>query len=171
MVLEDDICRHFSSVSARRLLAGREKGFARCPKNYPLFVRQYLMSKLPAGARTDLMRMKKAGFGLAESPRLWYKRFKRGAESVGGRELHLCPGVFAFFQGGRVIALLAVHVDDVRLITDNEHEKVMMKGSIPFLRLGNGFTRCNGRSSVAVLRSKCQMGLSTCRWTSMPSVW
>ena len=38
----------------------------------------------------DVFRMKKGGFELSESPRLWYQRFKRGAGSIGGRELALC---------------------------------------------------------------------------------
>ncbi|CAL1141583.1 unnamed protein product [Cladocopium goreaui] len=117
----------FSDIASAFLqgdyLPSERRVFVRCPTNYPMFVRQFLTQQLPPGARTDLMRMKKAGFGLAESPRLWYKKFKRGTESIGGREMQLCPGVFSFFQGGRLIALLAVHVDDVRLIAEPEKEK------------------------------------------------
>lgn len=40
--------------------------------------------------------MKKAGFGLAEGARLWYKRFKRDVQSIWGKELALAPGVFSF---------------------------------------------------------------------------
>ena len=91
--------------------------FLKSPTNYPLFVRQYLMSKVPPGARTDLFRMKKAGFGLAESPRLWYQRFRRDIIAIGGKELQLAPGVFSFFDTEvKLWATLAVHVDDVRFI-------------------------------------------------------
>ena len=66
----------FSDISAAFLqgdyLPAERRVFVQTPKNYPLFVRQFLQTKIPAGARTDLFRMKKAGFGLAESPRLWY---------------------------------------------------------------------------------------------------
>lgn len=79
---------YFADISAAFLqgdyLPDSRRVFVQSPKNYPLFVREFLLTKLPHGARTDLFRMKKAGFGLCESPRLWHKRFKRGTESVGG---------------------------------------------------------------------------------------
>jgi len=117
----------FSDISAAFLqgdyLPDERRVFIQTPKNYPFFVRQFLRTKIPDGARTDVFRMKKAGFGLAESTRLWYHRFKRGAESIGGRELQLCPGLFSFFgPAGELQALLAVHVDDVRLVADPEQE-------------------------------------------------
>ena len=120
----------FSDISAAFLqgdyLPAERRVFVQTPKNYPLFVRRFLQSKIPAGARTDLFRMKKAGFGLAESPRLWYHRFKRGAESIGGREMKLCPGVFSFFgPDSQLRALLAVHVDDVRLIAHPDQQQAM----------------------------------------------
>lgn len=40
----------------------------------------------------------------------------------GGKELLLCPGVFAFFTDGQLQALLAVHVDDVRLVVHPDHD-------------------------------------------------
>lgn len=82
----------------RDYLPAERRVFVQTPKNYPLFVSQFLQNKIPAGARTDLFRMKKAGFGLAESPRLWYHRFKRSAGSIGGREMKLCLGVFSFLD-------------------------------------------------------------------------
>ena len=124
----------FSDISAAFLqgdyLPAEKRVFVHTPKNYwyPLFVRQFLQNKIPAEARTDLFRMKKAGFGLEESPRLWlwYHRFKRDAESIGGREMKLCPGVFSFFgPDAQLRALLAVHVDDVRLIAHPDHQQEM----------------------------------------------
>ena len=120
----------FADISAAFLqgdyLPEERRVFVQSPKNYPMFVRQFLQQKLPAGARTDLMRMKKGGFGLTESPRLWYNRFKKGTESIGGKEMRLCPGLFSFFgPDGKVQALLAVHVDDVRLVVDPEHQADM----------------------------------------------
>ena len=117
---------YFADISAAFLqgdyLPEGRRVFIRSPKNYPQFVRNFLLKQLPRGARTDIFRMKKGGFGLSESPRLWYQRFKRGAESIGGREMALCPGVFGFFVDAqeRPRALLAVHVDDVRLVVDPE---------------------------------------------------
>ena len=120
---------YFADISAAFLqgdyLPENRRVFLQCPKNYPLFVRKFLMTQLPQGARTDVFRMKKGGFGLAESPRLWYIRFKRGAESIGGKEMALCPGVFGFFVDAqeRPQALLAVHVDDVRIIVDPQMDE------------------------------------------------
>ena len=120
----------FADISAAFLqgdyLPDERRVFVQAPKNYPMFVRQFLQQKLPSGARTDLMRMKKGGFGLAESPRLWYNRFKKGTESIGGKEMRLCPGLFSFFgPDAQVQALLAVHVDDVRLVVDPAHQEEM----------------------------------------------
>ena len=117
----------FADISAAFLqgdyLPETRRVFVQAPKNYPLFVRQFLTQKLPEGARTDLLRLKKAGFGLAESPRLWYQRFKRDTEAIGGKEWKLVPGVFSFFDAdSKVIAMLAVHVDDIRFIVQPAEE-------------------------------------------------
>ena len=110
---------YFADISAAFLqgdyLPEGRRAFLKSPTNYPLFVRQYLMSKVPPGARTDLFRMKKAGFGLAESPRLWYQRFRRDIIAIGGKELQLAPGVFSFFDTEvKLWAMLALHVDDLQ---------------------------------------------------------
>lgn len=58
----------FADISAAFLqgdyLPATRRVFVQSPKNYPLFARQFLMTKLPEGARTDLLKLKKAGFGL-----------------------------------------------------------------------------------------------------------
>ena len=79
------------------------------PKGYPDFVQQFLATKLPPGACLDMVQFIKGGFGLAETPRLWFTL-------MGARECALIPGVFSFFHEGKVIAMLACHVDDIRLI-------------------------------------------------------
>eukprot|EP00435_Cladocopium_sp_Y103_P052462 s2050_g16.t1 len=57
--------------------------------------------------------------------------FVQSAESIGGRELALCPGVFGFFVDAQEQprALLAVHVDDVRLVVD-PHAQDDIKGRL-----------------------------------------
>ena len=121
----------FADVSAAflqgDLLPPERRVFVQCPRNYPNFVRQYLRQQVPDNCRTDLFRLRKAGFGLAESPRLWYKKFKRDIESIGGKEWRLMPGVFSFFQHGEVYAMLAVHVDDVRLIVNKKKEEELKR--------------------------------------------
>ena len=54
----------------------------------------------------------KAGFGLPESPRLWYLEYKDTIED-GLKELTLVPGLFRAFHnnGGLDRAMASVHVD------------------------------------------------------------
>ena len=122
----------FADVSAAFLqgdvLPEERRVFVQCPKNYPLFVRNFLRTLIPADCQTDLFRLRKAGFGLAESPRLWYKKFKRDIESIGGQEWRLMPGMFSFFNHkNEVYAMMAVHVDDVRLIVQQEQEQSLIE--------------------------------------------
>ena len=59
------------------------------------------VKEVPTNCRTDLFRLRKAGFGPAEGPRLWYKKFKRDTESIGGQEWRLMPGMFTAFSTSR----------------------------------------------------------------------
>ena len=86
------------------------------PKGYSSFVQEYLKTLLPPHARTDVVQFIKGGFGLAESPRLWFKKLQRTVKKLGAHEWALIPGVFSFFQEGRVVAMLACHVDDIRMV-------------------------------------------------------
>ena len=52
-----------------------------------------------------LVQFIKGGFGLAESPRLWFKKLQRTVKSMGAREWALIPGIFSFFHEGKVIAM------------------------------------------------------------------
>ena len=118
----------FADISAAFLqgnyLPEDRRIFIQSPKNYPMFIREFLMTKVPPGARIDLFRMKKVAFGLAASARLWYQRFKRDIMSIGGRKSALAPGVFSFCgPDGQIWALLAVCVDDMRLVCRPRVEK------------------------------------------------
>ena len=61
---------------------------------------------------------------MAESPRMWFLKLKKTVLKLGGHEWALIPGVFSFFNGGRVIAMVACHVDDIRMIGSTEAEEV-----------------------------------------------
>lgn len=89
------------------------------PRGYPDFVQQFLASKLPSGARHDLVRFTKGGFGLAESPRLLQKTLI----ALGAKEWLLIPGVFSVFLQGEIVAMIACHVDDIRLVGHPEKAK------------------------------------------------
>ena len=93
------------------------------PRGYPDFVQQFLASKLPDGARPDMVRFTKGGFGLAESPRLWLKKLQKTLTTLGAKEWLLIPGVFSVFVQGEIVAMIACHVDDIRLIGHPEKAK------------------------------------------------
>ena len=68
--------------------------YIKMPRGYPEAVcerlRKRLGERVTGSIRTDLVRLTKGGFGLAESPRLWYLRLKRGLVGLGLCELS-CP--------------------------------------------------------------------------------
>ena len=137
------------------------------PRGYPDFVQRFLATKLPSGSRTDMLRLKKGGFGLAESPRMWFLKLKKTVLKLGGQEWSLIPGVFSFFQGGRVIAMVACHVDDIRMIGSTEAEAVWK-----VLKEEFSFGECvrrkkDGRSSAGGMNDNWQTSAWRSRWTSM----
>ena len=96
--------------------------FIKMPKGYPDEVCEHLRHRLgekrQGSIRADLVRLTKGGFGLAESPRLWYLRLKRGLISLGLKELKLSPGTFVLHREGRLCGILSIHVDDLRMAFD-----------------------------------------------------
>eukprot|EP00438_Fugacium_kawagutii_P019634 Skav232807 [mRNA] locus=scaffold614:489248:497143:- [translate_table: standard] len=86
------------------------------PRGYPDFVRLFFEKILPPGALTSHVRFVKGGFGLAESPRLWFRKLAKTLKSLGAKEWSLVPGVFSVFVDGEVVAMVACHVDDIRMI-------------------------------------------------------
>ncbi|CAE7202150.1 RE2, partial [Symbiodinium necroappetens] len=105
--------------------------FVKLPRGYPDEVREHLGERLKAKARgsirLDLVRLTKGGFGLSESPRLWYLRLKRGLHEIGLRELKLSPGTFVFHVGGALRGVLSIHVDDLRIAFHPDEEKILDK--------------------------------------------
>ena len=115
----------YEDVSAAFLqgkeLPRREKIFVKVPKGYPDAVVRHLVEQLGEDCRADLVELTKAGFGLPESPRLWYLEYKDCIQELGLEEMKLIPGVFRVFhipprRGLRAMA--SIHVDDTRLAGD-----------------------------------------------------
>ena len=72
-----------------------------------------------AECRDELVKLTKGGFGLPESPRLWYLEYKKTLVSLGGVELRLLPGFFVFYnERGGLRAMACSHVDDTRYAGD-----------------------------------------------------
>ncbi len=81
---------------------------------------------LPGIREGQVLRLNKGAYGLANAPRLWWRRIRSILESVGMTELKLLPCTFAKWhrdKNGNKIKLsgiLALHVDDL-LITGDSH--------------------------------------------------
>ena len=103
-------------LQGHRLPPEREV-YVRMPKGYPDYILDFIAEKLGKGFRSDVLRLTKGGFGLPESPRLWYLCYKDTLEKTGMKELKLSPGVFVAHHGdGRLRAVACIHVDDTRLL-------------------------------------------------------
>ena len=61
----------------------------------------------------QLLQVLKGAYGLTEAPRLWYLRARQIlVETIGFVEMQCARAVFVYRQGGELIALLTLHVDD-----------------------------------------------------------
>ena len=85
------------------------------PKGYPEEAMKELEKFLGEDSRHDIAQLVKGGFGLPESPRLWYLEYKQTLLELGGRELRLVPGFFCFYnKKGELHGMACIHVDDTR---------------------------------------------------------
>jgi hypothetical protein len=101
--------------------------------------------------RDDLLKLDKGGFGLVESPRLWYLEYKATLADIGINEMKLIPGMFrAFHPDGRLRAVVCIHVDDTRYAGDPSADQ-LWKELHERLRFGqhrkavDGYTKFCGR--------------------------
>ena len=84
----------------------------------------YIKEQVESGCRHDLLRLLKVGFGLAESPRLWYLEYKATLKQIKLNELQLIPGMFvAFHPDGRLRAVVTIRVDDARYAGDETSQR------------------------------------------------
>ena len=93
--------------------------YVKLPGGYPSYVNEFILEMVGTGHRDDLLRLLKGGFGLAESPRLWYLEYRNTLKLIGLHELKLVPGMFrAFHPDGSLRAVVTIHVDDTRYTGD-----------------------------------------------------
>eukprot|EP00439_Symbiodinium_sp_Y106_P020942 s312_g2.t1 len=114
---------HYEDVSAAFLqgkdLPRAEKIYVKVPSGYPSEVTECLLAGLGQDMRPDIVELTKAGFGLPESPRLWYLEYRDTIQDLGLMELVLVPGLFRAFNGrGELRAMASLHVDDARYAGD-----------------------------------------------------
>jgi len=74
-------------------------------------------------------RLKKSLYGLKQSPRAWFDRFRRALCAMGYKQ---CNGDHTIFYKhfGRKITVLAVYVDDIIITGDDEVEIKCLKGNL-----------------------------------------
>ena len=74
-------------------------------------------------------RLKKSLYGLKQSPRAWFDRFKR---ALCGMQYKQCNGDHTLFYRhlGRKITVLAVYVDDIIITGDDEREIIRLKENL-----------------------------------------
>ena len=174
---------HYEDVSAAFLqgkeLPRTEKIYVRVPSGYPPEVTKFLLAGLGDNMRPDLIELTKAGFGLPESPRLWYLEYRDTIERLGLKELTLVPGLFrAFDDGGNLRAMASIHVDDTRYAGD-ESSSVIWDQLHEVLKFGKlrkateGWQKFCGRwerQCPTTMEMECSMTEYT-RSIPMPKVW
>ena len=120
---------HYEDVSSAFLqgkhLPPEREVYVRLPKGYPEYVEAFIREKLGEMFRQDLLKLTKGGFGLPESPRLWYLEYSDVLKVCGINELSLLPRVFAaFHDDGTLRAVACIHVDDTRYAGDHTSQQI-----------------------------------------------
>ena len=99
--------------------------YIRLPRGYPDYLLEFIQGKLGGNFKKDILKLTKGGFGLPESPRLWYLCYKETLCECGMKEMTLLPGVFAAYHpSGELRALACIHVDDTRYCGDDSSEEI-----------------------------------------------
>ena len=119
----------FEDVSAA-FLQGKElpddrEIYVKLPHGYPEEALVTLRKGIGDLYRPDVVQLTKGGFGLPESPRLWYLEYRATLQVIGGQELKLLPGFFCFFHpDGRLRGMACIHVDDTRYAGDASAKEI-----------------------------------------------
>ena len=141
---------HYKYVSAAFLqgqpLPPEREVYVRMPNGYTEAVNKHIIEQVGEGHRGDLLRLLKGGFGLCESPRLWYLEYKATLKDIDLHELKLVPGMFvAFHPDGRMRALVTIHVDDTRYAAMLEMTPLQRSGTNSTRRAVEGWQKFCGR--------------------------
>ena len=90
--------------------------FVQIPSGCPPEIAEYLKWRLGPDNRSDIFEATKGIFGLSESPRLWYLKFRETLKDIGFSESKLVPCLFLKHNSrGELIGLVTLHVDDALL--------------------------------------------------------
>ena len=97
--------------------------YVQAPSGCPPEVLEYLRWRLGPDNRSDVFEATKGIFGLSESPRLRYLRFKETLAEIAFHESQLVPYLFMKHNDqGQLIGLITLHVDDALLAGGPEVE-------------------------------------------------
>lgn len=125
VVAYEDVSAAF--LQGQNLPEGREI-YVRIPSGYPEEAMASLHQMIGPNQRPDVVRLLKGGFGLPESPRLWYLEYRQTLLGLGGHELKLLPGFFCFYnKAEELIGMACIHVDDTRYAGAPEAEEIWKK--------------------------------------------
>ena len=98
--------------------------FVQIPSGCPPEIAEYLKWRLGPDNRSDIFEATKGIFGLSESPRLWYLKFRETLKDIGFSESKLVPCLFMKHNSrGELIGLVTLHVDDALLAGSHEVEE------------------------------------------------
>jgi len=127
--LQISVCDVSSAFLQGEDLPADRKLFMRVPNNLPKHASDHVQRWAGPGYRSDVVRIVKGIFGLSESPRLWYERFRNVLRELGFKEMKLFPCVFVLWHqsgelSGRIRALMSIHVDDGLAAGDDTAEPV-----------------------------------------------
>ena len=83
---------------------------------------------------TDLMRLEKAAYGLAEAPRAWFMRLSRELAAAGLQVSKLDPCLYVLRKDGKLLGVCGVHVDDLIGGGTSEMDQVLqnLRKQLPF---------------------------------------
>eukprot|EP00435_Cladocopium_sp_Y103_P071268 s9_g37.t1 len=141
IVFYEDVSAAF--LQGQQLPSEREI-YVKIPQGYPDEAMRELEKLIGPGMRADLVRLLKGGFGLPESPRLWYLEYRQTLLDLGGRELWLLPGFFVFDdEEGNLIGLACIHVDDTRYTGSPAADRIW-KALHERLNFGKKRSGCDG---------------------------
>ena len=90
--------------------------------------------EIPSGFGTNqtvgkVCRLKKLLYGLKQSPRAWFDRFRKAMVGMGYQHINADHTVFTRQHGGH-ITMLAVYVDDMIITGDDDGGDCTVKGKI-----------------------------------------
>ena len=72
----------------------------------------YLIPPKLAHFKGILWKLKKCAYGLVDAGRQWYVKVLLSLKDLKGQQLSLDPGVFFWKKDGKLVGIMAFHVDD-----------------------------------------------------------